>query len=422
MSHALCSVFARRTNGGRQMVAGLVCGLALTIVAPKVEAQDVTTPSFDLYGFVMADMIFEFGQSDPNWVDALRPSKLPSVEDQYGRNGRFFAGIRQSKIGAKSTIPTALGQLKTTFEFDLYGVGGDAGQTTIRPRTMWGELKHFGAGQADSPFMDADVFPNTLDYWGPNGMLYFRQPQVRWMPIVGPTHLWVALERPGASGDQGQYADRIELQNVKARFPLPDLSAHYRMAEKWGYVQFGGIARAIQLDDLLPDTIDLESSMFGWGLSLSSNYKTSKTDVVRFQAIYGEGMENYFNDAPADVGPKINTGDRFRPIEATPLPVFGLVVYFDHSWNKMLTTAIGYSRVDITNSSGQAANAFRDGQTASINLLATPAKNIMFGGELQWAHRTNFGDDFTSNDVKMQFGFKYNFGVHFQNGTVANAQ
>ena len=141
--------------------------------------------------------------------------------------------------------------------------------------------------------------------------------------------------------------------------------------------------------------------------------------MIRVQAVYGEGIQNYFNDAPADVGPKLNVGDPLQPIEATPLPVLGLVLYVDHTWNKMLSTAIGYSRVDITNSSGQAANAFRDGQYASLNLLATPAKNIMIGGEFQWARRDNFRDGFNSDDFKMQFGFKYNFGVQFKSGTVA---
>jgi hypothetical protein len=95
-----------------------------------------------------------------------------------------------------------------------------------------------------------------------------------------------------------------------------------------------------------------------------------------------------------------------------------MTLYLDHTWNKMLSTAIGYSRVDITNSSGQTAEAFRDGQYASLNLLATPAKNIMVGGEFQWARRDN-RDSFHSQDFKMQFGFKYNFGVKFENGTVA---
>ena len=424
MSHAQRGVIERRTNTVRRVIGGVACVLGLAVAAPAAEAQDATGTTFDIYGFVMADMIFEFGQSNPDWFDALRPSKLPAVEDQFGKDGRFYAGIRQSKIGAKSATPTGLGTLKTMFEFDLYGVGVDAGQTTIRPRHMWGEIGQFGAGQTDSPFMDGDVFPNILEYWGPAGMLYFRQPQVRWMPIRGNTQnhnskLSIALERPGASGDQGDYADRIELDNVRARFPLPDLSAEYRHGMNWGYVELAGILRAMKLDDLLEDQFNLNKNMLGWGLNLSSNVKAGSSDVVRFQAAYGEGIQNYFNDAPADVGPKINVGDPIRPIEATPLPVLGLVLYLDHTWNKMLSTAIGYSRVDITNSSGQAASAFRDGQYASINLLATPAKNVMLGGEFQWARRDNFRDGFHADDFKMQFGFKYNFGVKFERGTVA---
>ena len=173
------------------------------------------------------------------------------------------------------------------------------------------------------------------------------------------------------------------------------------------------------LDDKLVDTLDRAKT---WSAGASASARTTsparRTSFV-IQAVYGEGIENYFNDAPADVGPKINVGDRFRPIEATTLPVFGMVLYLDHTWNKMLSTAIGYSRVDITNSSGQLGSAFRDGQYASINLLATPAKNIMLGGELQWARRDNFSDGFSDSDFKMQFGFKYNFGVTFKNGTVA---
>ena len=39
----------------------------------------------------------------------------------------------------------------------------------------------------------------------------------------------LALERPGASGDQGIYADRVELQGITARFPLPDFSGRLQV-------------------------------------------------------------------------------------------------------------------------------------------------------------------------------------------------
>jgi len=193
-----------------------------SVQAPATEPK----PGVSIYGAAMLDMGFQAEQNDANWFDVLRPSKLPSFKHEFGRDGRNFAGFRQSRMGVKTMTPTTLGELKTTFEFELFGVGVDAGQTTFRLRDVYGELGHFGAGQADSPFMDGSIFPNSLEYWGPNGMVYFKNVQFRFSPLQGDNEVVFAAERPGASGDAGIYANRIELQNVQGRFPAPDLSTH----------------------------------------------------------------------------------------------------------------------------------------------------------------------------------------------------
>ncbi len=61
----------------------------------------------------------------------------------------------------------------------------------------------------------------------------------------GPTHVTIALERPGASPDAGSYAGRVELESVVTRFPAPDVSAHVRYGGSWGHVQAAGIFRYI---------------------------------------------------------------------------------------------------------------------------------------------------------------------------------
>src|SRR3954453_960980 len=189
-------------------------GIALLTAAPatgsasaaRAQAPADDKPTFDIYGFAMLDMGFDFKQNDPNWLDVVRPAKLPAFENEFGKDGRWYSGVRQTRFGVKSSVPTELGALKTTFEFELFGTGVDAGQTTFRLRHAYGEVGHFGAGQTWSPFMDPDVFPNSLEYWGPTGMVFFRNVQFRWMPIKGDTSLTIAAERPGASGDQGVYA------------------------------------------------------------------------------------------------------------------------------------------------------------------------------------------------------------------------
>jgi hypothetical protein len=178
----------------------------------------------DIYGFAMLDTGYEANAADPNWFDVARPTKLPSFEGQYGKNGNWFAGVRQSRLGFKGFLPTSAGLVKTIFEFEMFGTGADAGQTTFRLRHAWGELGQFGAGQTWSPYMDPDVWPNSIEYWGPPGMVFFRNVQIRWTPYQdGGSNMQIALERPGASGDAGLASDRVALQGVKPRFPLPDL-------------------------------------------------------------------------------------------------------------------------------------------------------------------------------------------------------
>jgi hypothetical protein len=252
-----------------------------------------------------------------------------------------------------------------------------------------------------------------MEYWGPNGMLFFRNVQVFWEPYRdGDSNARIAVEAPGASGDAGVVADRVELQNVKARFPSPDFTGHYRRGEKWGYVQFGAALRYLAYDDLLPnDKFDLSGHVWGWGISISSGLKIGPNDLLHLQLIEGAGVENYFNDAPIDVGVKSNPGNAVTPVLGEALGDFGLVLYLDHTWNSKYTSSVGYSRVDITNSNGQTANAYKSGQYMSGNLLYTPVKNVLMGGELLWAKRDNYSDGFSSDDFRIQFSFKYNFSV-----------
>src|SRR3979411_1970823 len=242
---------------------------------PKEAEETEKKSSIDIYGFVMLDSGYDFKQENPNWFDVLRPTQLPSFKGEFDPGGNVFAGVRQSRFGVKSSTPTEFGDLNTIFEFELFGTGVDAGQTTFRLRHAYGELGQFGAGQTWSPFMDIDVFPNSLEYWGPNGMVFFRNLPFRWMPIRSDRlRLTFAVERPGASADGGVYADRVELQGIKPKFDMPDFSWSVRAIRGWGYLQLAGIFRKISWVDLNrgPEQ-DLSGDAFGWGLNLSSNLK-----------------------------------------------------------------------------------------------------------------------------------------------------
>jgi hypothetical protein len=376
------------------------------------DADSARKAGLEFYGFAMADAIFDDTGINPKWLDAARPTQLPAVDNEFGEPGSFFFGVRQTRLGVKAHAPSKLGEARAVFDFDFFGVGVDAGQTTIRLRHAYAELGQFLMGQTESPFMDLDIFPNSLDYWGPNGMVYFRNVQFRWTPIDGDRVLQFALERPGASGDQGVYADRVELTDVAARFPVPDFSASYKWGgHPWGYVRLAGMLRYIKWDDLGNLPFDLAGDAVGWGLNLSSNVKTDAKGVLRLEVVYGEGVENYMNDAPVDIGIENNFSDPERPILGKALPVLGLVAFYDRTWNEKWSSTIGWSMINIENSDGMDPAAFHQGQYALVNLLFYPIHGMMFGPEVQYIHRENFGDGWSTGGFRLQVSGKYNFSA-----------
>ena len=144
--------------------------------------------SFEIYGFAMLDIGHDFKQIDPNWFDTLRLTKLPSFEDEFGEDNSTFAGVRQSRLGVKSSTPTDARRAEDDLRVRAVRHRRRRGPDDVPPAPRLGRARARSAPASTwSPFMDPDVFPNSLEYWGPTGMVFFRNVQVRWMPISGDT-------------------------------------------------------------------------------------------------------------------------------------------------------------------------------------------------------------------------------------------
>jgi hypothetical protein len=388
--------------------------LLLCLFAVNVSAQ-TDKSSIEVYGFVMTDAGYNVKTINPDWYDAIKPSKLPSFEGEFAPDGKVFFSVRQSRFGVSSSTPTALGLFTTKLEIDLFGVGDRVGQTDLRLRHAWGQLGHFAAGQMNSAFMDIDVFPNTVEYWGPNGMLFLRNIQVRYIPLMDKKNdLTFAVENPGGSADGGDYAQRFDLQSVKPKLGLPDFSAHYRYTDNWGYVQVGGIVGQLKWEDTNDSAqYSLSGDAIRWGASISSNINVGKKAIIRVQGTYGEGIQNYFNDAPYDVATKVDTTNTVSPIKGVALPIWGISAFADIYWNKKFSTTLGYSVATIKNTNGQSANAYKQGQYMAANIMYYPVNNIMAGVEFLFARRDNNKDGFHSTLPQIRFAFKYNFSKVF---------
>jgi len=381
-------------------------------LAVAVRAQDDPTQekAMDIYGFAMMDFGYNAGAIHPDWFDVMRPTKLPSFKDEFGSEGNTYFSVRQTRLGFKSYTNTALGELFTQFEFEMFGTGVDAGQTTIRLRHAYGQLGKWGAGQYWSPFMDIDIFPNSVEYWGPTGMAFFRNVQLRYMPIQGDTRLTLAIERPGASADQGQYGEAIAAAGIMPRLAAPDFSAEYHRATKFGYVELAGILRSASWEDDT-DSLDLDGSAMCYGANLTSNIKYGdKGSTVRLGVVYGAGIQNYMNDATVDIGVRSVEGDSNTPFEGYAIPMLGVSAFVDHFWSEKASTTIGYSMIDMDLDEDSDSSAFKTGGYALGNIMFYPAPSVMWGVEVQYGSRENFKDGWDYSAVKVQASFKYNFG------------
>lgn len=386
--------------------------------APPWRAPREGGPNFEVYGFAQADYIQDFKRVDNAWDAALRPSKIPTAHDQFGDNGQSIFSVRQSRFGVQGRQEIGGKDLFVKFEFDLFGTGDDAGQTTFRLRHAYGSWGPILAGQTNSLFMDGDTFPNTIEYWGPVGMVFLRNPQVRYSFASGSHKFAVAVEKPGNDIDSGaiRQVDPSLGANIRGSEKLPDLTGQYRYEGGWGHVQLAGILRKVgyETDGTLNN--EPKDSEVGWGVNLSSNIKTWNKDMLHLSVVYGEGIASYMNDGGTDLGPKIRNRNG-PPIVGTPppgvlgpkvVPTLGLMAYYDHYWNDQWSSSFGWSMHKQDNTSFQQTTAYHSGQYASANILFTPHKRILIGAEALWGQREdNDGDK--GEDTRVQFTFKYSF-------------
>ena len=326
--------------------------LSLAVIIPAagpcfaqvVKSDDVT---IEFYGQVQLDGIYDFQRVDPDWIGAFRPSKIPTADGAFGQDGEANFSVRQTTFGMSGTAPLADKTVKGVFEFDLFGSGNDAGETTFhlqRATVEWGPLM-FGYGK--TLFMDADFFPNIIDYWGPNGMIFVKNAGIRYTPYkTDNASFSVALELPGNDVDPGHIRniDPGLGDSLDSTQKYPDFIAAGRVNGDWGHVLLTGVARRVGFETVGSPGGDPHGGEFGWGVQLSSVFNLGDATKIRASGVYGKGIASYFNDGGTDLAPEIHRNGNTFSIDAKAVEIYGLVFVID--WNDR---AVVLSRAKVTN-------------------------------------------------------------------------
>jgi len=389
------------------LLAFAFVGALVIVGAPCGARADDAPAQFNVYGFAHLDYIQDFNRVNPDWASTLRPSRIPTTDGLYGSDGQAVLSARQSRLGAQATLPTDNGSVFAKFEFDMFGVGADEGLTTIRLRHAYGQWNAWLAGQTNTLFMDVDLFPNTIDYWGPAGMVFLRNPQIRYTKNMEDNSFAIAIEHPSGDIDVGQVRD-IDPNlgsNIVATSKVPDATAQFRINKPWGHVQVAGIARRIGYETLGTSGNSPHGSEFGGGGDFSLIFNTaSKKDKIMLGAVVGVGIANYMNDGGTDLAPD---GTVAAPT-AKAVPLQGYTAYIDHTWNPKFSSSVGYSRTQVDNTTLQDSDAFKSGDYASVNLIVYPTKNVFFGIEGLYGRRTDNGGA-EGEDRRVQVSGHYSF-------------
>ena len=208
--------------GARQMPAGQPAGsrrLALAALGRSACAPRHRRPRrrraapaarrsrrIEIYGFAMLDIGHDFKQINPNWSDTMRVDQAAVVRRTSSARtaARSPACARAGSASSRRRRPT-LGELKTTFEFELFGTGVDDGQTTFRLRHAYGELGPVRRRPDLEPVHGHRRVPELARVLGTDrhGVLPQRPGALDADPEATRS-LTFALERPGASGDAGR--------------------------------------------------------------------------------------------------------------------------------------------------------------------------------------------------------------------------
>ena len=321
-----------------------------------------------LGGFVKTDLYVDANQAGTYYGQYV-PSTFPSSPQPHTVDATV--SMRPSRFTTEFLQPAGSGgdMVKGYLEFDFLG---SYDRTSLRMRQFYAQYKNLLAGQTWSSFGDPDAFPDTLEFEGPPGMMGTRNPMIRYtQPLGKENSLGVSVEK---SGTDVPFA--TQLGTPVASSLRPDLIGFYRYENTHGHLYFAGISRSVGGTVQNAAVSNLTNHVEGYGGSLSGVWG-SKTNNVVFQAIFGKGISNYYNDnfgLGSDVG-----GDAHGRLVATPSGSGN--IGYQHFWTRYVRSTFSYGYLRINNTASDPGTNYHISNYATANIIVQPSQSYLFGAE-----------------------------------------
>jgi hypothetical protein len=361
-------------------------------VTAEPQSLSISAGGIDLRfgGFAKLDFIQDFdyvGNQDQFKVNSIPVSGDPNT--LLGGSSNLSA--RQTRLTMDIAGDEGDERMHAYIEGDFFGSGD-----SFRIRHAYGEWNGLLAGQTWTTFQDISARPMTLDYEGPDSEIFVRQAMIRYTATLTNGLEWaVAAEDPDSqlssvSGVAGQ-----------GRSEWPDLVARVRWNQQWGHLQFAGIARQLRF---VSNDGTVDEAVSGYGLNVAGSAKAFGTDTVMGHIGFGSGVGRYIESFGGTASDAVLTAG--GSLEA--LDAWAWVLGYTHQWNQLLASTASIGTAEIDNDPDQGATAIKSAKSAHANLVFTPTRRVIIGGELMWGEREN-NDGSDGDATRLQVSVQYNF-------------
>ena len=335
-----------------------------------------------------------YDNRNPGDRDRFVTAKIPvKGQPSYDGDNEFNINSKATHLSFEAVAPEIAGSPRFFYENDFFGSGSN--KYEYRIKHLYGEWYNFIVGHTFSVFEDPDIWPDTVDFEGPNSMVFARWPVVQYMYALSDEWtLKFGIEEPDS-----WISDYLGT-DVEGSNSAPDGGFNVRWARVGvGHVQFGTILRYLGAKN---NTFNFDDNTFGWGTNLSAGFDLFRNDTVLAQVTYGEGIGRYGNDTSF-----FDTDAAFDADgDLQALGYFGGFLGYTHRWSDEWRSTATYGYVSLDNESTQGPDAYDTTHYASLNLIWQIRKKLSIGFEcLYGKNEVQSGED--GDLFRVQTGIVY---------------
>ena len=312
----------------------------------------------------------------------------------FGGGEQFNATANGSQLRVDIRAPSQPGNFRLYYQNDFFG--SDTKQMQYRLQHLYGQYYGVVAGFTYGVFEDPDAWPDTVDYEGPNSVLFARRPLVHYTrELTDTVDVTLGVEDPGLALDLTGNPGAIS----QARAPDGGFNVRWVPGDI-GHVQFSSIFRSL---NATAGNDFRGSSAFGWGFNLGGSVNLTENDSLMVLGVYGHGVGGMGNDTSFVNSDAALDGDG----DLVALEYASGMIAFTHRWTPRWRSTGTFGYVNLGNTSLQAGSAYDISRYGSLNVIYQLFKRVSIGVESLYGFREVKSGDTTDDVLRFQLGLVY---------------